>query len=87
MDCKVIYVFHLSLCKAWHCLLFLLSKSTYKFEQRLASFWSFSERGSGKADLPGGAELEIVFMVKKPVLVDNVIYFSGWIMSPISVRV
>ena len=58
-----------------------------KFEQRLASFWSFSERGSGKADLPGGAELEIVFMFKKPVLVDNVKYFSGWIMSPISVRV
>ena len=54
MDCKVIYGFDLSLSKSFHSLLFLLSESTEKFEQRLALVWSFSKMGFGKDNIQGG---------------------------------
>ena len=85
MNCKVIYGFDLSLSKIFYCILFLLSESTDKFERRLALVWSFSERGIGKDNLGMGAGLVVVFMVNKPVLLDNVIYCRRWIMKPISV--
>ena len=63
IDYKVICGFDISLSKTFHCLLFLLSESSDKLEQRLALVSVSSERGFGKDDLREGGGLESVFMV------------------------